>query len=62
MMWSHPCCYRRSLLLEEMRRKNMESKSTNALFQEDNPRKEIDLSPQVGDINLGEDLNLLEKL
>jgi hypothetical protein len=29
-------------------------------FQEDDPRKEIDLSPQVGDLNPREDLNLLE--
>jgi hypothetical protein len=27
-------------------------------FQEDAPRKEVYLSPQVGDLNLGEDLNL----
>jgi hypothetical protein len=27
-------------------------------LQEDAPKKEIYLSPQVGDLNLGEDLNL----
>jgi hypothetical protein len=31
-------------------------------LQEDAPRKEIDLSPQVGDLNLGEDLNLSWKI
>ena len=31
-------------------------------LQEDAPMKEIDLSPQVGDLNLGEDINLLENL
>jgi hypothetical protein len=31
-------------------------------FQEDAPKKEIDLSPQVGYINLRVDLNLLESL
>jgi hypothetical protein len=31
-------------------------------LQEDTPRKEIDLSPQVGDLNLRVDLNLPEIL
>jgi hypothetical protein len=31
-------------------------------LQEDAPRKEIDLSPQVGDLNLRVYLNLLESL
>jgi hypothetical protein len=31
-------------------------------LQEYAPMKEIDLSPQVGDLNLREDLNLLETL
>jgi hypothetical protein len=31
-------------------------------LQEDAPRKEIDLSPQVGDISLREYLSLLESL
>ena len=31
-------------------------------LQEDAPRKEIDLSPQVGDLSLRVDLNLLESL
>ena len=31
-------------------------------LQEDAPRKEINLNPQVGDLNLGEDLNLQENL
>jgi hypothetical protein len=41
-----------SLLSEEMRWKNMEGQSTMPYLQEDTPRKEIDLSPQVGDLNL----------
>jgi hypothetical protein len=31
-------------------------------LQKDPPEKEIDLSPQVGDLNLRVDLNLLESL
>jgi hypothetical protein len=31
-------------------------------LQENAPRKEIDLSLQVGDLNLREDLNILENL
>jgi hypothetical protein len=31
-------------------------------LQEDDPRKEIDLSPHVGDVNLREDLNLPKRL
>jgi hypothetical protein len=31
-------------------------------FQEDTPKKEIYLSPQVGDLSLRVDLNLLEIL
>jgi hypothetical protein len=31
-------------------------------LQEDAPRKEIDLSPQVGNLNLGVDINLVESL
>jgi hypothetical protein len=29
-------------------------------LQEDTPKKEIDLSPQVGDLSLKVDINLLE--
>jgi hypothetical protein len=38
----------------------MEIQSTYALFARGSPRKEIEISPQVGDLNLGEDLNLLK--
>jgi hypothetical protein len=31
-------------------------------LQEDAPKKEIDLSPQVGDLSLREDLSILEIL
>jgi hypothetical protein len=31
-------------------------------LQEDSPRKEIDVSPQVGDLSLREDLSLPESL
>jgi hypothetical protein len=51
-----------SLLSEEMRKKNMEGQSTDTLFEEDVPRKGIDLISQVGDLSLRVDLNLLESL
>jgi hypothetical protein len=38
----------------------MEGRSTDALFARGAPKKEIEIIPQVGDLNLGEDINLLE--
>jgi hypothetical protein len=48
-----------SLLSEEMRWKDREQMH---YLQEDAPRKEIYLSPQVGDLSLREDLSLPESL
>ena len=45
-----------------MRQKNMEGQSTYSLIQEDTPKKEIEISSQVGDLNLGEDINVPENL
>ena len=49
-----------SLLLEEVRLKNMENQMP--YLKEDSPKKETDPSPQVGDLNLRDDLNLLKNL
>ena len=51
-----------SFLLEEMRWKNMEGHTQMHYLQEDAPRIEIYLSPQVRDLSLRVDLNLLEIL
>ena len=51
-----------SLLSKEMRRKNMEGQRTTYYLQEDVPKKEIDLSSQVGDLSLRVDLNLPQSL
>jgi hypothetical protein len=39
-------------------RKTWKSRAQMPYLQEDAPKKEIEISPQVGDLNLGEDLNL----
>jgi hypothetical protein len=56
MKWSHPFCQRRS------ERITWKDKANMHYLQKDAPRKEIYLSPQVGDLSLRVDLNLLESL
>jgi hypothetical protein len=51
-----------SLLLEEMRRNNMEGQSIDVLFSRGRSQERIVLTSQVGDLSLGVDLNLPESL
>ena len=51
-----------SLLLEEMRWMNVEGQSTFALFARGCSQGNKYLSPQVGDLNIKEDINILESL
>jgi hypothetical protein len=45
-----------------MKHKNMESHNTYALIGKVHSQEEIDISPQVADINIMEDINIPEKL